>query len=54
MPKGTVFRSRVNDVNYQFVTTSDVTIVPTEGVYTFTNIDIKEGTLLNLQYTKDS
>ena len=54
MPKGTAFRSRVNDVNYQFVTTSDVTIVPTEGVYTFTNIDIKEGTLLNLQYTKDS
>jgi hypothetical protein len=54
MPKGTVFRSRVNDSNYQFVTTSNVTIVPTEGVYTFTNIDVKEGTLLTLQYTKDS
>ena len=54
MPKGTVFRSRVNDSNYQFVTTSNVTVVPTEGVYTFTNIDVKEGTLLTLQYTKDS
>ena len=54
MTKGTVFRSRVNDNNYQFVTTSDVTIVPTEGVYTFTNIDIKEGTLLTSQYTKNS
>ena len=54
MPKGTVFRSRVNDANYQFVTTSAVTIVPTEGVYTFTNIDVKEGTLLTLQYTKES
>lgn len=54
MSKGTVFRSRVSDVNYQFVTTSDVTIVPTEGVYTFTNIDIKEGTLLQLLYTKNA
>ena len=54
MNKGTVFRSRVNGVNYQFVTTSDVTIIPTEGVYTFTNIDIKEGTLLKSLFTKDS
>jgi len=54
MSKGTVFRSRVSDINYQFVTTADVTIVPTEGVYTFTNIDIKEGTLLQLLYTKSS
>ncbi len=54
MTKGTVFRSRVNGVNYQFVTTSDVTIIPTEGVYTFTNIDIKEGTLLKSLFTKDS
>jgi hypothetical protein len=54
MPKGTVFRSRVSDGNYQFVTTSDVTIVPTEGVYTFTNIDLREGTLLQLFYTKNS
>ena len=53
MQKGTVFRSRVNDNNYQFVTTSDVTIIPTEGVYTFTNIDVKEGTLLTIQYTKN-
>ena len=54
MPKGTVFRSRVSENNYQFVTTSDVTIVPTEGVYTFTNIDLREGTLLQLFYTKNS
>lgn len=54
MPKGTVFRSRVNADNYQFVTTADVTIVPTEGVYTFTNIDVKEGTLLTTLYTKES
>lgn len=54
MPKGTVFRTRNNDANYQFVTTADVTIVPTESVYTFTNIDVKEGTLLTALYTKDS
>jgi hypothetical protein len=54
MNKGTVFRSRVNGVNFQFVTTADVTIIPTEGVYTFTNIDIKEGTLLKSLFTKDS
>ena len=33
---------------------SDTTITPTEGVYSFTNIDVKEGTLLNVSYTKDS
>lgn len=54
MEKGTVFRTRISDVNYQYVTLSNVTITPTEGVYTFTNIDVKEGTLLSLQYTKDS
>ena len=54
MPKGTVFRSRVSGTNYQFVNMSDVTITPTEGVYSFTNVDVKEGTLLNVSYTKDS
>jgi|TARA_R110000803_G_scaffold111305_5_gene179750 hypothetical protein len=54
MNKGTVFRARVSGTNYQFVNTSDITITPTEGVYSFTNIDVKEGTLLTLQYTKDS
>jgi hypothetical protein len=54
MNKGTIFRSRVNGSNYQFVTTADVTIIPTEGVYTFTNIDVKEGTLLKSLFTKDS
>ena len=33
---------------------SDTTITPTEGVYSFTNVDVKEGTLLNVSYTKDS
>ena len=54
MPKGTVFRSRVGGTNYQFVNMSDTTITPTEGVYSFTNVDVKEGTLLNVSYTKDS
>ena len=54
MPKGTVFRSRVSGTNYQFVNMSDTTITPTEGVYSFTNVDVKEGTLLNVSYTKDS
>ena len=54
MPKGTVFRARVSGTNYQFVNLSAITITPTEGVYQFTNLDVKEGTLLNLQYTKDS
>lgn len=54
MEKGTVFQTRVNDVNYQYVVLSDVTITPTEGVYQFTNIDIKEGTLVQFQYTVDA
>lgn len=52
MSRGTTFQTRVADVNYQFVALSDVTITPNEGVYTFTNVDVKEGTLVTLQYTK--
>jgi hypothetical protein len=52
MSRGTTFQTRVADVNYQFVALNNVTITPNEGVYTFTNVDVKEGTLVSLQYTK--
>lgn len=50
LPRGTIFSTRVNDVNYQYVNLSDVTITPTEGVYQFTNIDVKEGTIVRYNY----
>ena len=51
MSRGTTFQTRVADVNYQFVALNNVTITPNEGVYTFTNVDVKEGTLVTMQYT---
>jgi hypothetical protein len=43
MSKGTVFTTNVNDVSYQYVTNSDFTTIPVNGVYEFSNITIYEG-----------
>ena len=54
MPSGTTFSTQVNGTSYSYVTQSDLTIVPSSGVYTFTNVNIKEGTSIRYEYTKDS
>src|SRR6056300_2083541 len=54
MNKGTVFTTTVNDVSYQYVTNSDFTTIPVNGVYEFSNITIYEGTLVTFKYTVDS
>ena len=54
MNKGTVFTTNVNDVSYQYVTNSDVTIVPNSGVYKFSGVPIYEGSLVTFKYTVDS
>ena len=53
MNKGTVFTTTVNDVSYQYVTNSDFTTIPVNGVYEFSNITIYEGTLVTFKYTYD-
>ena len=54
MAKGTAFTSKVNDINYQFVTNEDIIMTPQDGVYRFSNVNIYEGTLATYRYTVDS
>ena len=54
MNKGTTFTSTVDGISYQFVTNTDTTITPSNGVYRFSDIDIYEGTLVTYRYTVDS
>ncbi len=51
IPVGTVFTTKIDDINYQFVTTSEYTISKTDGVLNFTNIPIYEGTFVTNRYT---
>jgi len=52
--RNTVFTSTVDDVQYQFRTLSDYTATATNGVLTFSNIPIYEGTMVKNRYTVDT
>ena len=54
MNKGTVFTTNVDDTTYQYVTNSDVTTTPVNGVYKFSSVPIYEGSLVTFKYTVDS
>ena len=54
MNKGTVFTTSVDDVSYQYVTNSDITITPANGVYNFSGVPVYEGSLVTFKYTVDS
>ena len=54
MTKGTVFTTTVDNTTYQYVTNSDVTITPSNGVYKFSSLPIYEGSLVTFKYTVDS
>jgi hypothetical protein len=54
MPAGTKFTTTVGDTQYTYVTNSDKVITPQDGVYTFSNVKIYEGTRITFQYTADS
>ena len=54
MDKGSVFTSTVEGTSYQFITNSDITITPADGVYNFSNVSIFEGTLVTFRYTVDT
>ena len=53
MSKGTIFTTSVDDVTYQYVNNSDVTITPSNGVYKFSDLQIYEGSLVTFKYTVD-
>ncbi len=54
MSRGTKFATTVDGQAYSFVNNSDITIIPADGVYKFSNIDVYEGTYLNYKYTVNS
>ena len=54
MTKGTTFSSVVDGVDYQYVTNEDITTTPADGVYTFKDVTLYEGTLVKFKYTVDS
>lgn len=54
MPAGTAFNTVVDDVNYQFVTISDVTATSDNGIFAFSDIKVYEGTRVQFQYTVNS
>ena len=53
LSKGTVFTSSVDEVDYTFVTNSDYTISRVNGILSFTNVPIYEGTMMTTKYTVD-
>jgi len=53
IPAETVFTSTVDDVSYQFVTIYEVTTPVANGILSFSNIPIYEGTYTKNRYTVD-
>ena len=54
MAKGTTFTSIVDGTTYQYITNEDITTTPADGVYTFKDVPLYEGTLVKFKYTVDS
>ena len=48
------FTTTVDNVNYNFVTINSNTISPVDGVYTFSNLKIYEGTYVSYNYTANT
>ena len=51
--KDTKFTTSISATSYTFTTTAATTITPASGVYSVTNLAIKEGKILNKSYTVD-
>jgi len=54
MPAGTAFSTSVDGTAFNYVTNSDQTITPLDGVYSFSNFKVYEGTRVTFEYTADS
>ena len=54
IPVGTVFTTVIDDVNYQFVTVAEHTSQIENGIISFTNLPIYEGTYVTNRYTVDA
>ena len=54
MPAGTVFTTKIDDVDYQFVTVENITASNIGNSIPFTEVDIYEGTYVTTKYVADS
>ena len=54
IPVGTVFTTVIDDVNYQFVTVAEHSTQIQNGIISFTNLPIYEGTYVTNRYTVDA
>jgi hypothetical protein len=54
IPAGTIFNTVIDDVNYQFVTVAEHNALTVNGVLSFSNIPIHEGTYVTNRYTVDT
>ena len=54
IPRDTVFTSTVDDVSYQFRTLADYQTTVANGILSFSNIPIHEGTMVKNRYTVDT
>ena len=54
MPAGTVFTTKIDDVDYQFVTIKDITSSNIGNSIPFTEVDIYEGTYVTTKYAVDT
>lgn len=53
MDRGTVFSSKIGNKTYNFVNLEAKTITPSNGVYTFSNVIINQGTIRSFEYIVD-
>lgn len=54
LDRGVKFTTTVDDKQYNFTNLEAATISPINGVYSFNNVELKEGTLRTFTYTVDS
>ena len=54
MPAGTAFTTKIDDVDYQFVTVKDITASNIGNSIPFTETDIYEGTYVTTKYEVDT
>lgn len=50
LPKNLQFSSTIDGVSYTFLTTQPITVIPSSGVYTVTNLEVKEGRFFKYKF----
>tara|TARA_Y100001972_G_scaffold8439_1_gene8919 strand:+ start:1208 stop:3058 length:1851 start_codon:yes stop_codon:yes gene_type:complete len=52
--RGTTFTTTVDGTSYNYLVKDATTITPVDGVYTFSNLEVYEGTLVDNKFTVDT